>query len=121
GTTGPVSVDRSEERRVGEEGGSGRALADYTSELTCVDTAPDDDVTLVDGEAVTSKQFLVPEGAVVVCTFTNTRKTASVTVVKDFVGTAGLVDLSVTGSGPGVPASATDQGDGGTTGPVSVD
>src|SRR4029078_9077188 len=58
----------------------------------------------------------VGETDAIVCTITNTRKTGTIKVIKDFVGTAGKVNLQVD-----TVTKATDVGDNGTTGFVTVD
>src|SRR3954451_24054989 len=52
----------------------------------------------------------------VVCSITNTRNQGTIEVIKDFVGTSGLVDLQVDNVD-----KVTDVGDNGTTGAVTVD
>ena len=106
GTTGDVTVGVGN-HSVGETAGTGTDLGDYTATTSCTATggAPFD----------TDGTVTVGAGEAWVCTITNTRNTGSIEVVKDFVGTAGLVDLLVDAS-----TEVSDVGDGGTTGAVTV-
>ena len=82
-------------------------LADYNASVACSGEAP------VSG---TSANLTVSSGENVVCNITNTRKTGTITVTKEFSVTAGTVDLQIDGN-----ARATGVGHNGTTGQITVD
>jgi hypothetical protein len=102
-TTGSHSVD--------ESAGTATSLADYSQSTTCVDTAHPAD------PAVNGKTVQVDKGDHWVCTITNTRKTATIKVTKALspATDTGKFNLLIDGA-----AKATDVGDGGTTGVVTV-
>jgi len=110
GTTGDVSVATGS-HSVGESAGTATSLGDYSASTSCVDTAHPSDPADTDGSVQVDK------GDHWVCTITNTRKTGSITVTKKLVpaSDAGRFNLLVDGQ-----AQATDVGDGGTTGAVTV-
>src|SRR5436189_1102605 len=90
----------------------------YSSTVACADTAGEP-ATPVD----VAPHGAVPVGAdqVVVCTYTNTRLTGSIELVKDFVGTPEAVTLNIgTSAGGGEVDSAVLTGDG-TTEPKNGD
>ena len=113
GSTGAIPVDTGT-RTAGEAAGTGTDLAAYTSTYSC--TEDSNTASPITGSGTTTGDIPVEAGDAWTCTFTNTRDTGTITVVKDFVGTAGLVDLLVDGN-----TEATDQGDGGSTGAIPVD
>ena len=108
GTTGAVTVETGN-HSASEAAGTGTDLNDYNTTYSCLEDS--NAASPVAGSATSTTNIPVEEGDAWTCTFTNTRKTGTIEVVKDFVGTAGLVDLSVDGS-----VEAVNQGDGGTTG-----
>ncbi|HEX7795785.1 MAG TPA: hypothetical protein VF456_15590, partial [Vicinamibacterales bacterium] len=85
---------------VSEAAGTGTALANYTSSLTC------DGVSI--GASTTSATFTMPDNDVT-CTVTNTRKTHSVTLIKHLspANDGGLFNLTAAGT------TANDQGNNG--------
>ncbi|MDH4178756.1 MAG: hypothetical protein OEV72_14400, partial [Thermoleophilia bacterium] len=88
---------------------------DYTSALAC--TRNGDALTPGAGSSVT-----VGDGATVVCTYTNTRKTGSIELKKAWSGTAGDVTLRIgTSAGGSEVASTPLSGVGGSTGAKIVD
>ncbi len=113
GTTGPNAVDTGTYylSEVGD-------LADYAiGDLACTGAAGDP----VEIDA-TDWSIDVAADETVVCTFTNTRDTASIELQKDWVGTAGNVTLNIgTSQGGSQVDSATANGADGTTGPNAVD
>ena len=113
GTTGPVSVDTGN-HTASEAAGTGTDLNDYNTTHSC--TEDTNGASPINGTGPTSANIPVETGDAWTCTFTNTRKTGTITVVKDFVGTAGLVNLGID-----MVPQATNVGDGGTTGAVTVD
>src|SRR3954449_10731785 len=110
-TTGAVKVDTGN-HSVGETAGTATSLSDYTSSIVCKKGA----TTVASGNGTSLSGIPVGKNDAVVCTITNTRKSGTIEVVKDFVGTAGLVNLQVDGT-----TKKTDAGDGDTTGAVGVD
>src|SRR4029453_2153881 len=114
GTTGPNTVDTGT-YFVAE---SLTTAANYTTGLACVDTStePATPVTVGANNAVS-----VGENQVVVCTFTNTRKTGSIELVKDFQGTAAPVTLNIGTTAGGSQVDTVALTGDGTTGPNSVD
>jgi hypothetical protein len=110
GTTGDVSVTTGS-HTVDESAGTATNLADYSQSTSCVDTAHPSD------PAVNGKTVQVDKGDHWVCTITNTRKTATVKVTKALspATDAGKFNLLIDGA-----AKATNVGDGGTTGVVTV-
>jgi hypothetical protein len=111
GTTGNVTVDTGN-HSVGETAGTGTSLGDYTSSIVCKKGT----YTVASGAGTSLTGVPVGAGDTVVCTITNTRKTGTIEVVKDFIGTAGKVNLQID-----TVNKATNVGDGGTTGAVAVD
>src|SRR3954451_14208012 len=112
GNTGAVTVDTGN-HSVGETAGTGTNLSDYTSSIECVDAS---DNVVATGSGTSLGSVPVGEGDAIVCTITNTRNSGTIEVIKDFVGTAGKVDLQVDAT-----TKKTDAGDGDTTGAVAVD
>ncbi len=78
GTTGTQSYSAGGSFTVGETQGNVGILSDYTSSYTCLDNGN----SLVSGSGTLSSSFSLGAGHNVVCTFTNTRNTGSVTVNK---------------------------------------
>ena len=114
GTTGEKTVDQGT-YFVSEVFNSPSSADDYTTTLACTDN----------GEPVTPGQnggVDVASTHAVVCTFTNTRKTGSIELVKTWVGDKGNVTLKIgTASGGSQVASQTLVGADGTTGTKTVD
>ena len=110
GTTGSQTVAAGE-HTVTETAGSNSptALSDYEGSLACQDSQGD--VASTDGKVQ------VADGQAVTCTFTNTRKTGTLTVKKSLDPTAdpGLFDLKIDGT-----AYANNVGHDGTTGAQTV-
>ena len=108
GTTGTVTVETGS-HTFGESAGTSTSLADYTTTKACVD----------DSGPVTFTEWSVnvAYNQHVVCTITNTRKTGTLTVVKDLSPSTdlGLFNLSIDGS-----VKVSNVGDNGTTGAVTV-
>ena len=98
---------------VGETAGTGTTLSNYTQSISCSDGSGSVTATAATGG------WTVPVGpsADVVCIITNTRQTGTITVNKVFSPTIdpGKVNLSVDGTN-----HATNVGNGGTTGAVTV-
>jgi hypothetical protein len=116
GTTGENTVDTGY-YDVSETAGSGTNLGDYTSSIECKNAAG---VVVASGSGTSLTGVPVGAGDDIVCTITNTRNTGKIELVKDFVGTAGLVNLFIK-RGAIVIDSATDVGDGGSTGENTVE
>ena len=81
GDTGFVSVPTGT-HAVSETAGTDTNLADYNSSVTCRNAAG----AIVNGPTTGTSQgsITVTEGAQITCTFTNTRKTGTIEVIKDF-------------------------------------
>ena len=92
---------------------TGTNLGDYTSTLACKNRSDNSTVT------VTSGSVALLNNADVICTWTNTRKGGTLTVVKSLspANDPGLFNLQVDGTTAGTGANV---GNGGTTGPQSV-
>jgi hypothetical protein len=104
---------------VSESASSGTSASDYTSSLSCLDTAnANAPVT------VTSGVLTLAANADVVCTFTNTRKTGKIELTKVLVPSSdsGRFDLSIkAGSSSGTEVgSKASAGNGDTTGEKTV-
>lgn len=80
GTTG-AQVVATGNHSVGETAGTATNLANYTSTYVCLDG----NTTVASGTGTSVANVAVQKGHHVVCTFTNTRQTVSLTVVKDVV------------------------------------
>ena len=108
GTTGAVTVNTGS-HSVGESAGGNTSLDDYTTTTACRD---DEGSVASSGGSVS-----VGHNQNVVCTITNTRKTGTLTVIKDLSREAdpGKFNLLIDGV-----VKASDVGDGGTTGAVTV-
>ena len=113
GTTGPVSVTAAS-HNVGETGGTGTSLGNYTTVISCVDASG----TVVASGGGTPLSVPVVVGAAIVCTITNTR-TPHLTVTKVLIPSndGGKFNLQIDGVTAG---TGTNVGDGGTTGAVAV-
>ena len=117
-TTGPQAFDPAS-YVVSEAGNASSPLANYTSTYLCVDSSG---ATITSGSGVSTTVNLTANGktASIVCTFTNTRATGPITVVKDVVndngGTKTFADFhySVNG-GPAQSFTATTSPDGSAT------
>jgi hypothetical protein len=117
-TTGPQAFDPAN-YVVSEAGNVGSPLVNYTSTYLCVDSSG---ATITSGSGVSTTVNLTANGktAAIVCTFTNTRVTGPVTVVKDVVndngGTKTFADFhySING-GPAQSFTATTSPDGSAT------
>ncbi len=107
GTTGANTVDTGT-YQVSEAAGTDTDLDDYQSSLACTDESG----TI----SSTGGNVSVADGRTVVCTFTNTRETGTIKVVKHLSPTddPGLFDLTVK-QGATVVDSATDQTHNGST------
>ncbi len=120
GTTGERTVPVGS-HSIAETVAAGNAanLSDYTTTVACVDTAGTTPVLVTKDDNV-----VVDEGAKVVCTFTNTRKTGNLTLTKtvvDPLNSGHSFDLRA--GGATVVAGATNGSTGSTTvntGPVTV-
>ena len=110
GSTGPQTVPTGS-YDLSEAAGSGTDLADYGTTFACTGNA-----TAATGSG-TAWSVEVAEDETVVCTFTNTRASGSLELKKalDPSDDPGLFDLTIAGV-----ATATDVGDGGSTGPQTV-
>ncbi|MCW2958245.1 MAG: hypothetical protein JWP18_1048, partial [Solirubrobacterales bacterium] len=114
GTTGPVVVSSGSNHTAAETAHAGTTLNDFISTYVC--TKENGQTTVASGAGASVTGIAVAAGDALVCTFTNTRKTGTLKVVKQFVGTAGKVNLSIDGTD-----KATDVGDGGSTPTLPVD
>ncbi|WP_460481053.1 prealbumin-like fold domain-containing protein [Comamonas humi] len=109
GTVSLQNVAAGASVQVGEAANGSTSLANYTSALSC---------TGVQGvSGTTSGSFTMPEGGAVACTFTNTRKTNTVTVKKTLAPTDddGRFNLLVNGT-----VQATNIGNNGSTAAVGT-
>jgi Domain of unknown function DUF11 len=115
GDTGPVVVAAGNNHSVGETQGTSTLLSNYTTTYSCVDNG--DTANAVTGSATTVSNIVVGTGDNWVCTFTNTRKTGKLEVVKDLQPDSdpGRFDLQIDGN-----TEKSDAGDGGTTGEKTV-
>ncbi|MSW88406.1 MAG: hypothetical protein F2799_06220 [Actinobacteria bacterium] len=115
GTTGAVTVNTGTST-VSELAGSVGSLANYTTSILC----KDGDTTVASGNA-TSLDVSVTQDQKVVCTITNTRKSATITVAKTVVwpepvpANTGLFNLQIDGT-----TQKADAKSGENTGPVAV-
>lgn len=117
GTTGANTVSPGT-YEVSETAGTGTDLDDFSTTISCIDTANNDaavTATLANGHAW---DVAVGDEQAIVCTITNTRKTGELEVVKDLSpdDDPGLFDLQIDGS-----TAFADASDGDTTGAVTVD
>ena len=117
GTTGASTVSPGT-YEVSETAGTGTDLDDFSTTISCIDTANNDaavTATLANGHAW---DVAVDDEQAIVCTITNTRKTGELEVVKDLSpdDDPGLFDLQIDGS-----TAFADASDGDTTGAVTVD
>ena len=93
------------------------SLSDYTSSYECINGAEGNDDAPVSGQGSAIDNLPVTVGDDWTCTFTNTRKSGQVTLVKDIVpvdeqlGDPGKFDLQIDGEG-GYDASKDEAGDG---------
>src|SRR4029078_8201043 len=101
GTIGLVTVDTGN-HSVGETAGTGTNLTNYNSAIVCKKGT----TTVASGTGTSLTGVPVGENHAIVCPITNTRKTGTIKVIKDFVGTAGKVTLQVD-----TVTKATDVGD----------
>ena len=110
GTTGPTSVNTGS-HTFGEVAHSGTSLGDYTSSWSCSDGT---------SGSGTGSSVSVTSSPAVTCTITNTRKTGTLTISKVLspASDPGRFDLQIDGSSPN--AGSQNVGNGGTTGPTSV-
>ena len=113
GTTGANTVETGT-YDLSEAFNAGTNQSDYTTSFACTGT------TAAPGGSDLNRTIAVAAGQTVVCTFTNTRKTGSLELKKDFVGTAGTVDLFIK-KGATTIDSALAVGDNGTTGANTVE
>src|SRR5205807_1566140 len=79
GTTGAVTVDTGANHSVSEAAGTGTDASDYRSAYSCTRNGG---APFVSGPGTSLSSITVDKGDAVVCTFTNTRLSASVLVVK---------------------------------------
>lgn len=107
GTTGAQNLPTGS-YAISETAGSGTSLSDYNSDLVCEDK--EGPVTVVEGKVD------LADGQKIVCNFTNTRKTGTITVNKSLVPSddPGQFDLLI-----GNISYASNVSDGGTTGPIT--
>ncbi len=81
------------------------SLGDYVSSYSCQNVRPGNEDPLVTGDGISISDLPVTSGDLWTCTFTNTRKKGSVTLVKDIVpvdeqlGDPGKFDLAIDGEG----------------------
>ncbi len=115
GTTDEVTLNTGT-HTVGEAAGTGTDLADYTSSISCRD-ANGTGAVVASGNGAGPLNVSVTDGADIVCTITNTRETGKLELVKDLspATDGGLFNLAIT-QGTTPKATASDVGDGGTTG-----
>jgi uncharacterized repeat protein (TIGR01451 family) len=122
GTTGETTVDTGAYTM--NEAFTSGVQADYNSTLTCTDTAAGHSSAGLPNNAAyaagDAPSVQVDEGDDIVCVITNARKRGKIELAKDWVGTAGSVDLAIT-QGVTTIASGTANGQDGSTGETAVD
>ena len=113
GTTGANTVDTGT-YDLSEVFGANTSASDYTTTFACTGAAA------TPGGSGLARTITVAAGETVVCTFTNTRNTGSIELKKDWVGTAGNVDLFIKKGATQIDTASANGADG-TTGANTVD
>src|SRR5439155_1362278 len=115
GTTGEKQVSAGT-HTVSEGGGTGTNAGDYTASVVCRDGNGSGSVVAA-GSGSVPLNVPVNQGADIVCTITNTRNTGTIEVKKTLSPTSdpGKFNLQIDGT-----TKATDAGNGGTTGAITV-
>lgn len=125
GTTGKVVVSDTQDVSISEAAGTNTSLNDYTTSIVCKDNGGQGNTIDSGSPTGGSSRGLVIEkdkidpGDDIVCTITNTRKTAGLTVIKDVIndngGTKTYADFTFTVAGQEYTFNATTSPDGSRT------